>query len=64
MTDLMRVGDERLMRLPWVIRVWRRVFCMTIDSDFDFEEEITQHDLNVSLLILVCDLTLLESLVT
>lgn len=62
MTDLMRVGDERLMRLPWVIRVWRRVFCMTIDSEF--EEEITQHDLNVSLLILVCDLTLLESLVT
>ena len=51
----MRVGDERLMRLPWVIRVWRRVFCMTIDSEF--EEEITQHDLNVSLSILVSDLT-------
>lgn len=39
----MDVSDLR-WRLPWVVRMWRRVFCMTVDSEF--EEEYSE--MNVS----------------
>lgn len=35
--------------LPCIISVWRRVFCMTVDSEFEEEySDIRQQETNVS----------------